>query len=51
MGSRQVLVLALIAAQVLIPAVLLVVRASDPSVGQLPFGWQMHTSSWGQDGP
>lgn len=37
----------LIALQVLIPTVLLVVRIADPSAGQLPFGWQMHTGLWG----
>lgn len=32
---------------VLVPAALLVARWDDPSRGQIPFGWQMHTSCWG----
>ena len=41
----------LIALQVLIPAILLGVRIAEPSVGQLPYGWQMHTRCWGADEP
>lgn len=47
--SRRYLVVALIALQVFIPTILLIVRWMDPSLGQLPFGWQMHTSCWGQE--
>lgn len=45
---RRTLVVAV--AIVLIPTVLLVVRWEDPSRGQIPFGWQMHTSCWGDSG-
>lgn len=48
--SRRVVYL-LIALQVLIPAMLLGVRWSDPSVGQLRGGWQMHTVCWGGGEP
>ena len=51
MRQYRPLVLLLILAQVLIPAVLLGIRIADPSLGQLPFGWQMHTSCWGQSDP
>lgn len=37
----------LIAVQVLLPAIMLAIRWMDPSVGKLPFGWQVHTSCWG----
>ena len=36
----------LIIAQFVIPAVLLAVRWQEPTRGQLPFGWQMHTTCW-----
>ena len=49
--SARPIVVVLIAAQILIPAVLLGVRHLDPSRGQLPFGWQMHTTCWGSDAP
>jgi hypothetical protein len=49
MVRRRVWVI--IAIQLVIPAVLLLVRWSDPSVGQLRGGWQMHTSCWGRDEP
>lgn len=42
---RRTLVVSL--AIILVPLVLLIVRWEDPSRGQLPFGWQMHTSCWG----
>jgi len=41
----------LIALQLLIPALLLGVRWADPSAGQQPFGWQMHTSCWEREPP
>ena len=41
----------LIALQVLIPLVLMGVRIADPSLSQLPFGWQMHTDCWGLEEP
>ena len=41
----------LIAAQVLVPLLLLGVRATEPSMGQLNMGWQMHTSCWGAERP
>ena len=47
--SVRPIVVVLIVAQILIPAVLLGVRHLDPSRGQLPFGWQMHTTCWGTD--
>jgi len=34
---------------VLLPAVLLAARWQDPTRGQLPFGWQMHTTCWGAE--
>jgi hypothetical protein len=39
----------LISLQVLVPSVLLALRWSDPSLGPLPFGWQMHTNCWGAE--
>lgn len=42
---RRSLVVAL--AIVLVPTLLLILRWEDPSRGQIPFGWQMHTSCWG----
>ena len=42
---RRTLVVAL--AVVLVPTLLLIVRWENPSRGQIPFGWQMHTSCWG----
>jgi hypothetical protein len=45
------IVVALIVLQVLVPASLLAVRIADPSLGQLPFGWQMHTSCWEREPP
>lgn len=45
---RRTLVVAL--AIVLVPMVLLGVRWAAPSLGQIPFGWQMHTSCWGNPG-
>lgn len=39
----QILVLAI----VLVPTALLLLRWEDPGRGQIPFGWQMHTSCWG----
>lgn len=45
---RRTLVVAL--AIVLVPTLLLILRWSDPSRGQIPFGWQMHTSCWGNSG-
>lgn len=35
---------------VIVPALLLILRWEDPSRGQIPFGWQMHTSCWGSSG-
>ena len=49
--SLRPIVIVLIAAQILIPTVLLTVRHLDPGRGQLPFGWQMHTTCWGSDAP
>jgi len=49
--SLRPVVIVLIAAQILIPAVLLGVRHLDPTKGQLPFSWQMHTTCWGSDAP
>ena len=45
---RRTLVVAL--AVVLVPTLLLIVRWENPSRGQIPFGWQMHTSCWGDSG-
>lgn len=45
------IVVVLIVVQILLPALMLAVRVSDPSVGQVPFGWQMHTSCWERDDP
>jgi hypothetical protein len=39
----------LVALQILVPLTLLVIRVASPELGQLRFGWQMHTSCWGQD--
>lgn len=50
LALRPVIVV-VIALQVLIPAVLLGVRVADPDRGQLPFGWQMHTTCWQSDPP
>ena len=49
-GLRPI-VIVLIVLQVALPSTLLVVRHLDPSIGQLPFGWQMHTTCWGSDNP
>lgn len=49
MGSRTLRVV--IAVQILIPTVMLVLRIDDPARHQLPFGWQMHTSCWGDNDP
>ena len=49
--SLRPIVILIIAAQILIPAVLLTARHLDPGRGQLPFGWQMHTTCWGSDAP
>jgi hypothetical protein len=43
------IVIVLIVLQILIPAVMLGLRIADPSRGQLPFGWQMHTLCWGAE--
>lgn len=48
-GPRRAIVVALIAAQVLVPTVALGLRVQDPARGQVPFGWQMHTTCWGSD--
>lgn len=40
---------AVVVLQVLVPAIMLVARWQDPSVGQVPFGWQMHTNCWGAE--
>lgn len=40
----------LLLAIVLVPTVLLALRWEDPSRGQIPFGWHMHTSCWGHAG-
>lgn len=45
------IVILLIVAQLAIPAVMLGVRHLDPTRGQIPFGWQMHTNCWGSDAP
>lgn len=39
----------LIVLMFVIPTLMLVLRWTDPSLGQLPFGWQMHTQCWGQE--
>jgi hypothetical protein len=49
--SVRPIVILIIVAQVLIPTVLLAARHLDPTRGQLPFGWQMHTTCWGSDAP
>jgi hypothetical protein len=41
----------LLALQIVIPAVMLVARIDDPTRGQMPFGWQMHTACWGDNYP
>ena len=43
------LIMALVLLQIVVPAVMLGLRIGDPSLGQLPFGWQMHTSCWGAE--
>jgi len=48
-GSYRLRVRLMVALLVLVPAVMLGIRIADPSLGQLPFGWQMHTSCWGAD--
>jgi hypothetical protein len=48
MAVRPIVIL-LVVAQIAVPAVLLVARHLDPDRGQLPFGWQMHTTCWGSD--
>jgi hypothetical protein len=50
LGVRPIVAI-LIVLQLATPAVLLVARHIDPSLGQLPFGWQMHTTCWGSDNP
>lgn len=50
-GGWRLRVKVLIAVQLLVPAILLGVRWADPSAGQQPFGWQMHTSCWGSEEP
>ena len=47
LAQRSLLTLTLAAAIVVVPTVLLLVRWDDPSRGQIPFGWQMHSSCWG----
>ncbi|MFA9431676.1 hypothetical protein [Egicoccus sp. AB-alg2] len=39
----------LIVLQILLPLAMLGLRWSDPTLDQLPFGWQMHTGCWGAE--
>jgi hypothetical protein len=34
---------------ILLPTAMLVVRWNEPGLGQMPFGWQMHTVCWGAE--
>lgn len=47
-GQRRV-VLVLMALMIIIPLTMLAIRVDDPRRGQIPFGWQMHTTCWGSD--
>ena len=40
---------ALLCLLVLTPTTCLLLRWSDPSLGQIPTGWQMHTKCWGAE--
>ncbi len=48
-GTLRPIVAILIALMVLTPALMLALRIADPTRGQAPFGWQMHTTCWGTE--
>lgn len=47
MPKPRPVVVVLIVLQILVPAIMLAARISDPSAGQMLGGWQMHTGCWG----
>ena len=48
-SALRAVVRLLVVLQVAVPAVLFLARVDEPSRGQLPFGWQMHSSCWGAE--
>lgn len=49
--SRRPVLVLVVVLQILIPLVMLGIRHLEPERGQLPLGWQMHTTCWGLDDP
>lgn len=47
LGEQRPIALLIILLLVVVPTMMMLLRIDDPSRGQAPFGWQMHTTCWG----